>query len=260
MNAITPAKLIPPDQSTAARGALPTEQTKLSTAMIGPTITFSIVLISGGASWMKRRVEEVVAQQADEAGEQEADRDLLPEHLPVAAEVVGDVGPGARRRQPLPPVPLRSRGRVDVVTCACLGVLARLLLQLRRDEAPQQDRHQRDQHDPADELGQRELPADQDPDAPGRAPRRGWSRRTGRRARSPPRRPSGTATSRSRSPRRSRTRRRRRGRWPSPAARSRCPRAPTRSARAAPRPGRSRRSRSRAPAPTRPPRPSGRTA
>ena len=29
-------------------------------------------------------VEEVVAEQADEAGEQESDRDLLPQHLPVA--------------------------------------------------------------------------------------------------------------------------------------------------------------------------------
>ncbi len=58
MNAITPAKLIPPDQSTAASGALPTEQTKLSTAMIGPTITFSIVLIAGGASSMKRKLKK----------------------------------------------------------------------------------------------------------------------------------------------------------------------------------------------------------
>ena len=44
MNAITPAKLMPPDHSTAASGTLPTEQTKLSTAMSGPTITFSSVL------------------------------------------------------------------------------------------------------------------------------------------------------------------------------------------------------------------------
>ena len=40
-NAITPAKLIPPDHNTAASGTLPIEHTKLSTAMIGPTITFS---------------------------------------------------------------------------------------------------------------------------------------------------------------------------------------------------------------------------
>ena len=36
MNAITPAKLMPPLQSTAASGTLPTEQTKLSTAISGP--------------------------------------------------------------------------------------------------------------------------------------------------------------------------------------------------------------------------------
>ncbi len=37
MNAITPPKLIPPFQSTAASGMLPTEQTNESTAMSGPT-------------------------------------------------------------------------------------------------------------------------------------------------------------------------------------------------------------------------------
>ena len=97
MNAITPAKPIPPDQSTAASGTFPTEQTKLSTAISGPTITFSSVLGTTGASLDEEAVEEVVAEQADEAGEQEAERDLLPEHLPVAAEVVGHVGPGRGR-------------------------------------------------------------------------------------------------------------------------------------------------------------------
>ena len=48
MNASTPAKLIPPDHSTAASGTLPTEQTKLSTAMIGPTIAFSIARSGAG--------------------------------------------------------------------------------------------------------------------------------------------------------------------------------------------------------------------
>ena len=88
MNAITPAKLIPPDHSTAASGTLPIEQTKLSTAISGPTITFSIVCSRGGRVADEEDVEEVVAEQADEAGEQEADRDLLPQHRPVAAEVV----------------------------------------------------------------------------------------------------------------------------------------------------------------------------
>ena len=48
-NASTPAKQIPPDHSTAASGTFPTEQTKLSTAMIGPMITFSIVGSGAGA-------------------------------------------------------------------------------------------------------------------------------------------------------------------------------------------------------------------
>ena len=103
MKAITPAKEMPPDQRTAASGTLPTEQTKLSTAISGPTMTFSSDPSARGASSMKQAVEEVVAQQADEPGEQEAERDLLPEHLPVAAEVVGDVRPGRGRAQSLAP-------------------------------------------------------------------------------------------------------------------------------------------------------------
>ncbi len=58
MNAITPAKLIPPDQSTAARGMLPIEQTKLSTAISGPTITFSIATTQPGASLTKRLLKK----------------------------------------------------------------------------------------------------------------------------------------------------------------------------------------------------------
>ena len=64
MNAITPAKLMPPDHSTAASGTFPIEQTKLSTAISGPAITFSSVCTTGGASVTNRRVEEVVAEQA----------------------------------------------------------------------------------------------------------------------------------------------------------------------------------------------------
>ena len=51
MNAITPAKLMPPDQRTAARGMLPTEQTKLSIAMTGPMNAPQIVWIAGGESF-----------------------------------------------------------------------------------------------------------------------------------------------------------------------------------------------------------------
>ena len=44
-----------------------------------------------------------------------------------------------------------------------LGVLAGLLLEALGDEQPQQHGHDDDQHEPADELGERELPADQHP-------------------------------------------------------------------------------------------------
>ena len=146
MKAITPAKLIPPDQSTAASGTLPTEQTKLSTAISGPTRTFSSVRSQRRRVGDEEDVEEVVAEQADEAGEQEADRDLLPEHRPVAAEV-----DARRRSRPRPSVSrsrqpvLRRPSLVLVAGLRLLGVLARLLLQPRGDEAAQQHRHQHDQ-------------------------------------------------------------------------------------------------------------------
>ena len=49
MNAITPPKPIPPDHSTAASGTFPTEQTNVTIATSGPTITFSISRTAGGA-------------------------------------------------------------------------------------------------------------------------------------------------------------------------------------------------------------------
>ena len=60
MNAITPAKLIPPDHSTAASGTLPTEHTKLSTAMIGPTSAFSMQLHASRSAGEEQAVEEAV--------------------------------------------------------------------------------------------------------------------------------------------------------------------------------------------------------
>src|SRR6266487_2220338 len=58
MNAITPAKEIPPPQSTAANGAFPTEQTKESTATIGPRTTFSSNRTGGDASVTKRLLKK----------------------------------------------------------------------------------------------------------------------------------------------------------------------------------------------------------
>src|ERR1700749_4463718 len=59
-NATTPAKLIPPDHSTAASGTLPIEQTKLSTAMIGPTTTFSASLGPAGGGSTNRPLKKAL--------------------------------------------------------------------------------------------------------------------------------------------------------------------------------------------------------
>ena len=53
-NETTPAKPMPPDQSTAARGTLPTEQTKLSTAIRGPDESVLEELEGAGAPVRKR--------------------------------------------------------------------------------------------------------------------------------------------------------------------------------------------------------------
>src|SRR5207302_7901796 len=47
MNAMTPPKLMPPFQSTAANGTLPTEQTNETIATIGPTIGPQIFAATG---------------------------------------------------------------------------------------------------------------------------------------------------------------------------------------------------------------------
>ena len=56
--AIAIAKSLFQKGASAASGAFPTEQTKLSTAMSGPAITFSSVFRSGGASSMKRKLKK----------------------------------------------------------------------------------------------------------------------------------------------------------------------------------------------------------
>ena len=164
MNAITPAKPMPPDQSTAASGMLPTEQTKLRIAISGPTSTFSASRSGPGRVDDEQAVEEVVAEQTDEAGEQEAERDLAIEHRPVVAEVVRDVRPRLDRDATARAATSRSGRVVLVAGLGVRGVLAGSPLQARRDERAQQHGHDRDQQQAADELGQRELPADQDPD------------------------------------------------------------------------------------------------
>jgi hypothetical protein len=64
MNAITPAKEIPPAQSTAASGTFPTEQTKVRTATMGPSRTFSSVCTAPGAFVRKRALKKPIGRRA----------------------------------------------------------------------------------------------------------------------------------------------------------------------------------------------------
>ena len=164
MNAITPENEIPPAQSTAASGTFPIEQTNERIATIGPTTTFSSSCTPAGASVRKRLLNTPIGSSATKPAIRKPTRDLLPEHLEVAAEVVRDVRPGGHRREPLAPAALADRALVLVARVGRLRVArasssSRLLTSSRSAEPDE-----RDQHDPADELGQRELPAEEDPE------------------------------------------------------------------------------------------------
>src|SRR5438874_798734 len=79
-------------------------------------------------------VENARRDESGEAGQEKADPDLLPEHLPVAAEVVRDVRPGRRGTDPLPPRELARRGVMHVPGVGCESVRPRFLLEPRRAE------------------------------------------------------------------------------------------------------------------------------
>ena len=212
MNAITPPKLMPPDQRTAASGTLPTEQTKLRTAMSGPDDHVLDGRHRPGGVGQEERVEEVVAERGDEPGQQEAEGDLLPQHLPVAAEVVGDVRPGRCARDPLAQINLLAGRVVLMARVGLLRVLAGLLLEPGRDEAAKKERHERRSSRGRRRIRPARTASRSAPTGRARAPTRGSSTRTGRRAPTRRRRPSGRSTCRSRPRRRSTTRTRRRGR------------------------------------------------
>ena len=75
-----------------------------------------------------------------------------------------DVGPAVERREPPPKADaLAARRDVLVPGVGRHRLRARLLLEPRRDERTDEHPHQHDQDEPADELGQRELPAEEDP-------------------------------------------------------------------------------------------------
>ena len=129
MNAITPPKLIPPDQRTAARGTFPTEQTNERIAITGPTITFSTAATGPEASDRKSALKKLSPSRPMNPASTKPADDLLPQHLPVAAEVVGDVRPGRGARQPLAQGQLLAGRVVLVAGVGLLGVAAGGLLE-----------------------------------------------------------------------------------------------------------------------------------
>ena len=97
MKAITPPKLIPPFQSTAASGTFPTEQTKLITATSGP-ITGPQNFAAVG--WSTRKSDchhDSRHPRRERAGDEKPDADVAPDRRPVHDEVVGGRGEAARR-------------------------------------------------------------------------------------------------------------------------------------------------------------------
>ena len=72
---------MPPCHSAAASGTLPTEQTKLMIARNGPRTTFSSV---DQKPWPVRKIDcqnAVRHQRGEEPGDDEADDQLLAQHL-----------------------------------------------------------------------------------------------------------------------------------------------------------------------------------
>ena len=109
MKAITPPKLIPPFQSTAASGTFPTEQTKLIIATSGP-ITGPQNFAAVGWSTRKSVLPPRVGHPGGErAGDEQPDRDVAPDRRPVHHEVVRGRGEALRRAEPLPPRARRRR-------------------------------------------------------------------------------------------------------------------------------------------------------
>src|ERR1700759_4013312 len=99
-NATTPPKLIPSCHSAAASGTLPTEQTKLMIATNGPMRAFSIRVWGPGAREKHGPPDAGRHRGRGEAGRDEADDDLAPQHRQVGDRVAGRVGPARGLPQP----------------------------------------------------------------------------------------------------------------------------------------------------------------
>ena len=166
MNATTPPKLIPPFHSTAASGTLPIEQTKLSREMTGP--------MSGPHSFGGQRVpgqeqvppEAVRHPGADRPGDQQADDDVADDRGPLHHEDV-------RHEVYLPRTAAAARScrRTMLMSIAAwpsmdpaspLSACSRAASISRwRTNSRNSTRQQHDHDRAADELGQGELPGDQ---------------------------------------------------------------------------------------------------
>ena len=225
--------------------------------MIGPTTTFSIVGSGAGAWRMNRCSKNPLPNWAMNPASRNPIVISFHSICQSPRKLCATSDHARRRGQPLAPRQLLA-GRVMLMAGVGLArVLAGLLLELRADEQPQQHRHQHDHHDPADVLGERELPADQHPQHQPELPHEVGRGELERERRGGARALLKQRLARSRSRRRSTTRTRRRARSPSRSSERPSRSSAPRSARAEPTPARSRRSRTRAPAPTTPPTPSG---
>ena len=133
--------------------------------MSGPTITFSIVCTAGGASVMKRPLKKSSPSRPMKPASRkpivisfqsicQSPRKLWATSDQAAAEV-------SRSRQPMLARRPRGAGGRPAPAGRARAPAPRAAARRRRRSS---DRHQRDHHDPADELGERELPADQDPE------------------------------------------------------------------------------------------------
>ena len=169
MKAITPPKLMPPFQSTAASGTFPIEQTKLTIATSGP--------ISGPQNFAERRVvveeeplpERVGHPGGERAGDEQAADDVAPDRRPVHHEVVGGRGEAppasaaaARSsRSPWTHMSISAWPSIEPDAGPCRPARAPprpgCWVRKRAEQQREEDDHQR----AADELAERELPAEQ---------------------------------------------------------------------------------------------------
>jgi hypothetical protein len=92
MNAITPPKLMPPFQSTAARGIFLTEHTKEMTATSGPTIGPQQLGNKRVVDKEERLPELGRHPGGERTGNEQAAGNIEPDRSPVHHEIVADCG------------------------------------------------------------------------------------------------------------------------------------------------------------------------